>query len=403
VGRDDAHSEDVAWLDVDSEPAEPAPPRLPWPRWFTLAVALAVVAAGVAALNHARRSPAAARVAIAVSTSTSSSAAASVSRSAPQTSARATVPSPPPVSVTRLSHPLLGATAGWELFGRGVGVLVRIQPAAGRITRTTIPSLQSDGPMFVVAGSDQVLIRPLDNVPGYLVPDGKPARQLPPVIQNGPVYPGPAPNQMWVSDDNDSAVALETLAGARLTGSLPMPQGGSGFAATPDGAGYLLLPGVGGVYDVRPDGLHRITTGALLAVGPTGWLVTECDEQDHCHTVLIGRLDGSRRVLSPASVGRDLRGVISPDGSTAAMVTSGEDGNPGLCLLDLASGKRRVLDVSVNQESFDGGVLFSPDSTWVFAVTAAGTLAVINRRSGTVGSLGAPLPALSQLVLRPAR
>ena len=131
--------------------------------------------------------------------------------------------------------------------------------------------------------------------------------------------------------------------------------------------------------------------------------MTECDEQDHCHPVLVGRLDGSRRVLNAASVGRDLRGVISPDGSTAAMVTIGPDGNMGLYLLDLASGKRRVLDVAAQPESFDGGFSFSPDGNWLFAVTAAQTLAVINCRTGAVGSLGAPLPPLSQLVLRPAR
>jgi WD40-like Beta Propeller Repeat len=398
VGRDDAHSEDISWLDVGSEPAEPAPPRLPWPRWFTLAVALAVVATGVAALNHARSGPAAARVTAAPTTS------ASTSRAAPKTSARATVlPSPRAVSVTRLSHPLLGATAGWELFGRDDGVLVRIQPAAGRITRTTIPDLQTGGPMYLVAGSDQVIIRPLDNEPGYLVPDGKPARQLPLRNLNGPVFPGPASNQMWVGGDNDTRMALETLAGARLAGSIPLPQGSSSFNATPDGAGYLLFPGVGGVYDARPDGLRRITTGALLAVGPTGWLVTECDEQDHCHMVLIGRLDGSRRVLNPVSDGRDLRGVISPDGSTAAMVTLSQDGALGLCLLDLASGKRRVLEVALSQESFDGGVSFSPDGTWLFAITSAKTLAVINSRTGGVGTLGTPLPPLTQLVLRPAR
>ena len=399
MGRDDAHSEDIAWLDLGSEPAEPAPPRLPWPRWFTLAVALAVVAAGVAALNHERSGrPAAARVTATPTTS------ASVSRSAPTTSAAARVPVLPVVSVSRLSHPLLGATAGWELFGRGEGVLVRIQPAAGRITRTMIPDLQTSGPMYLVAGSDQVLIRPLDNEPSYLVPDGKPARQLAASPdQSGPVFPGPASNQMWAGDDNDTRMALENLAGARLAGSIPIPQGGSYFSATPDGVGYLLLPGVGGVYDSRPSGLRRITTGALLAVGPTGWLVTECDEQDDCHTVLVGRLDGSRRVLNPASLGRDLRGVIAPDGSTAAMVTAGQDGTMGLCLLDLASGRRRVLDVALGQESFDGGVFFSPDGSWLFAVTSAQTVAVINSRTGAVGTLGIPLPPLTQLILRPAR
>jgi hypothetical protein len=397
MGRDDPHSEDIAWFDLDSEPAEPAPPRLPWPRWFKLAVAVAVVAAGVVAVNHERSAPSAAQ-------GPAAPASASASRSTPATSARAAVLPSPAVSVTRVGHPLLGATTGWELFGRGEGYLVRIQPAAGRITRTTIPQLDSSGPVSIAAGSDQVLIRPLDNVPGYLVPDDKPARELSsPLDQAGPVFPGPAPNQVWIWPGDQPAMALASLDGARLPESIPIPQGGSGFDAIPDGAGYLLFSGIGGVYDSRPEGLRRITTGAVMAVGPTGWLVVECDEQYRCHTVLVGRLDRSRRAVDAGLISRERHGVISPDGSTVAIWTSGPDGNIGLYLLDLRSGNQRVLPVSGSQLSYDGGVVFAPDSTRLFVVEEDGTLAVVDCRTGTIGTLGVSLPALAQLVLRPTR
>jgi Tol biopolymer transport system component len=85
------------------------------------------------------------------------------------------------------------------------------------------------------------------------------------------------------------------------------------------------------------------------------------------------------------------------------MLTSESNGSSGLYLLDLASGKRRVVQVSVRQDSVYAGVSFSPDGSLLFAVAAAGNLAVINRQTGAVGTLGAPLPVLSQLVLRPAR
>jgi hypothetical protein len=404
VGRDDKYSDDIDWFVAGSanEPAEPAgtaPPRQPWPRWFTLAVAAAVVVVVVAALNRERRAPQAARVTAAPTTPVSATPA------APGTSAPATVLPSAAVSVTRLGHPLLGATAGWELFGRGDGVLVRIQPAAGQITRTVIPGLLSGGPVFMVAGSDRVVIRPLDNVPGYLVADGKPAHELPPLLNQGPILPGPAPNQMWVqpTDGHEPVMALVTFAGVRLASFIRIPQDSSAFDATPDGAGYLLFSGIGGVYDARPEGLRRITTGALLAVGPTGWLVVECDEQYRCQTVLVGRVDGSRRVVNAGTVSRNQIGVISPDGTTAAMLTSDSNGSNGLYLLDLASGKRRVVQVSVSQDSVYAGVSFSPDSSLLFAVAADGNLAVINRQTGAVGTLGAPLPVLSQLVLRPAR
>src|ERR1022692_5095392 len=70
-----------------------------------------------------------------------------------------------PVTVTSVGHPLLGVRAGWELFGWGSGEVVRIQLAAGRITRTTVPPLQSTGPVTFLTGPHQVIIRPLDFVP----------------------------------------------------------------------------------------------------------------------------------------------------------------------------------------------------------------------------------------------
>ncbi len=405
MGRD-GYSDDIDWFVVGSadEPAGTAPPREPWPRWFTLAVAAVVVVVLVAALNRHRRRPAGStgdRPADDAGLATP----AAPRTSAPATSAPATVLPSAAVSVTRLGHPLFGTTGNWELFGRGDGVLVRIQPAAGRITRTTIPGLQSGGPVFMLAGSDRVVIRPLDNVPGYLVADGKPASQLAPLLNQGPILPGPAPNQMWQqpTDDHEPVMALATLAGVRLASFIRIPLDSSAFDATPDGAGYLLFSGIGGVYDARPDGIRRISTGAVLAVGPTGWLVVECDEQYRCQTVLVGRLDGSRRVVNAGTVSRNQIGVISPDGATAAMQTSDSNGRSGLYLLDLASGKRRVVQISISQEFIYPGISFSPDSSLLFAVAADGKLAVINRRTGAVGTLGAPLPVLTQLVLRPAR
>jgi hypothetical protein len=406
VGQD-GYSDEIDWFVVDStdEPAGTAPPRQPWPRWFVLAVAAVLVLAVVTALNRERGARQAARETVRPTASVAVPTASVSSTPTATGTFAATVPPSAAVSVTRLGHPLLGTTAGWELLGRGVRVLVRIQLATGQITRTTIPDLLSGAPVYLLAGSDRVVIRPLDNVPGYLVVDGKPARQLSPLLNQGPVLPGPAPNQMWVqpTDDHEPVMALVTAEGTRLAPFIRIPEGSSAFDATPDGAGYLLFSGIGGVYDARPDGLRRISTGALLAVGPTGWLVVECDEQYRCQTVLIGRVDGSRRVVNAGTVSRNRTGVISPDGSTAAMLTSGPTGVGGLDLLDLGSGRHRTVQVSISQESLDAGLSFSPDSSLLFTVTAAGNLAVINRRTGAVGSLGAPLPVLSQVVLRPAR
>ncbi len=413
MGRGDAHPDDIDWLDVspdapddtasgDPASSDTAPPRQPWPRWFTLAVVAVVIAGAVAALNRARSGPSAARMSTAPTTLAPTPP--SSSPAAPRTSTAA-APRPGAVSVFQWGRPLLGATTGWELFARGDRVLVRIEPAAGRITRTAIPSLLSGGPVDLLVGEDQALIQPLDKVVGYLVPDGRPPRELP--VRpgyDGPVLPGPAPDQMWVrpSDDHKPVMALARMDGARLPGFIPIPPENVSFDATADGAGYLLFPGIGGVYNARPSGLRRISTGSLVAVGPTGWLVVECDERHSCQTVQIGRVDGSRRVVNAVIEGRDQRGAISPDGATAAMLTSAPNGAIGLQLLDLATGRRQVLNVSVNQ-SYSGAIAFSPDSDWLFAVTADGALSVIDRRTGNVGDLGVPLPPLSQLAVRPAR
>ena len=400
MGRDDAYADDIDWLDVAAADADgTGPPRRPWPRWLTLTVTGAVVAAVVVAMNVERGNPAA-TAPRPVPTQPSST------QPAPETSAAVLQPSSPAVSVTQLGHPLLNTTAGWELFARGPGVLVRIEPAAGRVTRTAIPDLRSGGPVSLLPGPDGVFIRPLDNVPAYLVPDGQPARELSPLLtQSGPAFPGPKPGQIWIrpADDHQPVMALATLDGRRLADFVPVPPGSSAFEATADGAGYLLYQGIGGLYRARPEGIRRISTGVLLAAGPTGWLVNECDARYRCQTVLVARADGRRQTVAERPVGRDSRGVISPDGSTVAVLTSRPEGTVEVTLLDVARGSwRRVLNLAVTQQTFDGALAFSPDSSRLFAIKADGAIAVINPRTSAVRTLGVPLPPLTQLAVRPA-
>ena len=47
-------------------------------------------------------------------------------------------------------------------------------------------------------GPHQAIIRPLDNVPGYVVPDGRPARPLTGMLARGDLLlPGPSPAEEW--------------------------------------------------------------------------------------------------------------------------------------------------------------------------------------------------------------
>ena len=50
--------------------------------------------------------------------------------------------------------------------------VVRIELARGRITRTAVPPVDSSGPISFLAGPGSAIVRPLDAVAGYAVPDG---------------------------------------------------------------------------------------------------------------------------------------------------------------------------------------------------------------------------------------
>jgi hypothetical protein len=278
--------------------------------------------------------------------------------------------------------------------------LVRVQLAKGRLTRTTVPALLSTGPVSFLVQPRTVIIRPLDLVPGYLVPDGRPADRLSGVLSlGGPAIPGPKPGQVWVQTDTGKHAAM-TLVGSDggATGvTIPIP---SGSYVTSDGAGYPLFTGPDGAYDAQPDGLHRITTGTVLALGPTRWLTVECDDQDRCENVVIDRGSGKRRILrGPVLHLTPHAGVISPDGSTAAVA-----GQATLHLLDLKRGTDHWLAVPIDQgAAFDNEtVAWSPESRWLFVAGLKGKLLVVDTHTHRVHHLGLALPPITQVAVRRA-
>jgi len=398
VGRDhadDAEPGPVQWLDDGSEEVLGDTGRglnRRWLRWLPLLLSAAAAAIVVVAVTH-RGKPAASPT---TPTPTHSS-----SSSTPSGSTPTSVVSPPPIQVTNLGHPLLGATAGWELFGRGVGVLLRIQPALGRITRTFVPGLASSGPVSFIAASNEAIIRPWDLVPGYAVPDGEPARDLPARLnRSGPAIAGPDPRHVWVPNgDNQHPAMVRVGLDGKPTGvSIGIPADMNPLET--DGTGGLLLTDTG-TYDARPDGLHRITTGTLLALGPTRWLTRECDSNHHCATVVIDRTNGDRHTLEDlpgyAKAGAT-PGVISPDGAIAALI---DPATARVHLLALASGADHPLTVSYSRRATPGeSIVWSPDSRWLFIAEWTGRLAVIDAHARQLRDLGASLPQLSQLAIR---
>lgn len=315
---------------------------------------------------------------------------------------RASGPTTTPATRPSIAKPLLGVKSRWELFGRGPAGVIRVEFADGLVTHTAIPPLASTGPVSFVVGPDFAIVRPLDVVPGYIVPDGRPAHALAADLARGGVaLPGPDPADLWVPAGSRGRETMTLVdADGRPTGASIVIPAGMRVDGQPDGSGYLLLRGSGGVYLARPDGLRRITTGALLAVGVNRWLTAECDAAGDCATVVIDRGTGARRVLNTAEPQTGYQpGTISPDGAIAAIRQTDPT---GVHLLDLATGADRRLDVLVDPTSGGATMVWSPDSRWLFIAGAGGTLYVIDVATARVRNLGVALPPISQLAVRQA-
>ncbi|MCW3818565.1 hypothetical protein ONA91_29415 [Micromonospora sp. DR5-3] len=367
-------------------PARDDRPRRPWRKWLPLVLVVGVglaVYARTGADSRADRPP--------------------VTRPPSATTAAASPSGPTPTStapvVTEVDHPLLGVDAGWQLHGRGPGAVVRIDLAAGRVTTTPVPALLSTGPVNFLVGPDRVVVRPLDAVPGYVVPDGAPAAEATGDFSHGgAALPGPDPTSVWVSDDEAGRMLLVRFDGRRAGRTLELPQGTRSFAE-PDGAGYPLVAATGGVYSLRPDGVHRITTGEVLAVGPRHWLARECDERLRCGTVLIEQRDGARRAvplrLDESEVSR---GLISPDGTRAAIWVTASGGTSRFHLLDLRSGRNVLVDLAADPGFFQQRMAWSPDGRWLFV--AGSQLQAVEVETGRTREFGVALPQIDQIAVR---
>ena len=154
-------------------------------------------------------------------------------------------------------------------------------------------------------------------------------------------------------------------------------------------------------YDVRPGHIRKVT-GELAAIGPTRWLVVDCRKGQRCANTVVDPDSGAQRALTGLPLAPESTpGVIAPDGSTAAAVQTVGD-RVTLRLVDLDSGAEQTIAVPLGPASPFGATLaWSPDSRWLFVVTAQGGLAAVDMRTHRVEGLGAPLPPLSQIAVQP--
>ncbi len=330
-------------------------------------------------------------------------------------SARPAARSPTVLTVGR--H-LLGVTAGWQLFARGPADLIAIQLARGRITLTAVPQLVTGNPIVAfLVGPHEAIVRSSDLVPGYVIPDGSPARQLTgPLAGSGPLIPGPDPGHAWVMSGTvvHPSLSLVGLNGSPTGVFIRVPPGGPELPATafPDGRGYVLMQdNVFDLYDAGPS-WDRIVPATVIATGPARWLVIGCNAAyQRCRNEVMNPATGAWRVLP----GRPLAGpyglynqqlpplgVVSPDGSTAAVPVPGKYGNVMVRLVDLRSGASHPIPVQLAAVPSNESMVWSPDGNWLFVVGSGGRLLAVNAHSRQVQGLGVTLPYVTQVAIRDA-
>jgi hypothetical protein len=307
------------------------------------------------------------------------------------------------VAVTDVGHPVLGVRASWELFGLDGSGVVAVQLNRGRIIRTTVPPLQSGGPVFFVAPRGEAIIRPLDNVPGYVVPDGRPAQRLTGLLGTGGVLlPGPTLTEQWFGR---TSLQLLGPGGKPVNAHLAaVARAWDPFWVTADGAGgVLLIDSTSQIeqYDARPGMLRPVST-QLVAVGPTTWLGINCASSP-CQDVAISAATGASWALPGPPVSltpwSSTLGEVAPDGSTAAVIVPTGDETSTLELVSLTSGGLTRVAVPVSGAS-SSDLAWAPDSRWLFVITANGSLDAVDPRTGLAQDLGLGLSGLSQITIR---
>lgn len=322
------------------------------------------------------------------------------------------------VTVTTLPSTALPRSAGWEVVAWGGNSVVRIDPATGRVVEVDAGTSGSNNdPQFLMPGSGRTLLGGW-GLTATVVPDSGPAVPARGLLVNAQqVVPGPDRSHLWATDADSATPATVRLVdwngqptGATIT--FPTYVADDVPYIQPDGAGYVLVSGIGGYYDARPGSLTLITHGIVLAAGPTGFLVYECGETPTCQSVVVSRTSGARRIvpgLTLAHPGSYQVGAISPDGSRAVFTethTTSSSLETRLRIVDLTSGHdvRPAMDISPEAGFSSAPVALSPDGAHV-VVAGEGELLVVDTATGLVHrfQLPATIPTLSILATRGGR
>jgi hypothetical protein len=313
--------------------------------------------------------------------------------------------------VSDLGGPLLGGPPV-DVFGLLARGVVRIELATGRLTRTRLPPTVG-GDVSFVPFRGGVLVHRGDFGSVYVVPDGRAPRPAPTGLAGiGPMLPGPDPDHVWVVRRPGTPppyLVLLDVRGRTTGTAVPLPA----FATTPpvpDRSGFSLVSSVGGTYWVGPGGLRRVTTGAVVASGPSGWLAVECDDRSACSAVLVAR-DGGRRpvrgVLEPSLPAGDLStpfGALSPDGRSAAFYVQDRGGGVRLVVLDVSTGRRTHTELALVTNPEPDTFAWLPDGSRLLALDSSARILAVDPATGNatplVPSTAVRMPVVSRMAIR---
>jgi hypothetical protein len=399
-----------ALVPVAAPPADD--PLLADRRWLVAAVAGAMVVVAIAgfAVGRAGRDGTAAQSAASPATTATTE---PPSTTAPEradvrpprtTVERPTTTTQVPVAQILMGARVLGAPVGAKLVGLDTsGDLVTLDLDVGRLVVTDLRRRTSGPEADLAALRDATVVVPWNGGRAVLVVDGREPVDLPgPNSGGGPIYPGPWPRSIWrveyrMVEPWGTSLQLTDLRGESLGVSVDLD---TGYPVMPDARGGVIAEATGGAYAAGVDGIVRLTTGRVMAIGVNHVVTKECDERLSCRYDVLDRRTGERRPV-PDAIAGDGSFVtptesIAPDGS--AIVVYGARGALfGLTVVDLATGEITELP------SLGGGspsVAWTPDSRFVLYGIGRG-VSVLDRTDGSIRELPDVVPSLAQFRLRP--
>jgi hypothetical protein len=284
----------------------------------------------------------------------------------------------------------LPSASGVVLFAHTAdpNAVLRIEVDQGRVVSTPVGSVMSTAPAFLAVGPSAAVVRPYDNVPGYVVADIGTVSDPPGLLANGTF--------MTCSDGRSERLWLahDSLLQVDYTGTLIAQVGSDGprpWALGCDGAGEMLYRrGVDTL--VTGDGPPTtVTSNTVVAAGPRTFLVRDCAAAAACALTVIDRPTGQRRWLTvdfasatPQSfpvLTEGRMGSISPDGLTAVVFRADREA----VFVDLVTGiGQGVSSTSGEFQSF----LWSTDSRYLFWITGSHQLFAFDRNTRDFIPLG---------------